>query len=99
MTTRQLAERADISMSLVKQLERAGIISDRIGGGGRGSAIDFGEDAIAQIEAYKQVRYWFGDGALARIAMPSIRNVRVGSSHLEFATPNGQLAELELTAR
>jgi hypothetical protein len=99
MTTRQLAERADISMSLVKQLERSGIISDRVGGGGRGSAIDFGEDAIAQIEAYKAVRYWLGDGALARVALPAIRNVRSGSSHLEFETPSGKLTELELTAR
>lgn len=99
MTTGQLAARTNTSTSLVKQLERLGIISARIGGGGRGSAIDFGEDAVAQIEAYKTVRYWLGDGALARVALPSIRSVRSGSRHLEFTTPNGQLAELELTAR
>jgi hypothetical protein len=97
MTTTELAARTDSSDSLIKQLERLGIISARVGGGGRGRAIDYGEDAIAQVEAYKVVRYWFGDGALARVAMPSIRKVRAESTHLEFTTPNGQLAELELS--
>ena len=99
MTTTQLSDRTNISVSLIRQLVREGHIRPLSGGGmGKGNVMEWGEDAVAQIEAYKLVRYWLGDGRLAQAALSGIRQVRVGTPSLEFNTPNGQLARLVLSA-
>jgi hypothetical protein len=98
MTTTQLSDRTNISVSLIRQLVRQGLLTPLSGGGyGRGNIMEWSEDAVAQIEAYKQIRYWLGDGRLAQSALEGLRGVRRGSTTLEFSTPQGQLANLELS--
>jgi hypothetical protein len=99
MTTTQLSDRTNISVSLIRQLVREGRITPLSGGGyGRGNVMEWSEDAVAQLEAYKQVRYWLGDGQLAKFALEGISRVTRESDSLVFNTPQGQLATLTLSA-
>jgi hypothetical protein len=62
----------------VKQLALDGVIAPAVQGYGRGSAIEWDEHGVAQVEAYVRIRQWLGDGALACLLFV-LTSRRVGS--------------------
>jgi hypothetical protein len=52
---------------------------------------------VAEVEAYKRVRRWLGDGALAQAAIARLRTVRAGSAELALPPTAGIRGELSLT--